>query len=159
MDKREKTERTPSTFEAYSIIIVMILVIGIGASVFEANIKTLLVICAAFNLILAHRCGFTWGKIEEKIGETVGGLAGTIVVMLGIGFVISTWMFSGTAPALVYWLGSLVSPKIIIVLSFILTGIMSMAIGSSFATMGTLGIVLFSAGIAQGFRQALWRRL
>lgn len=33
MDKKEKAVRAPSTFEAYSTIVVMILVIGIGASV------------------------------------------------------------------------------------------------------------------------------
>lgn len=150
MNKKEKEIRKPTRIEAYLIIILMLIIIGIGASVFDANIKILLIICAACNLVLAWRCGYTWKKIEEKMGETVGGLASTIVVMLGIGFVISTWMFSGTAPALVYWLGALVSPNIIMVLSFVLTGIMSLMIGSSFATMGTLGIVLFSAGIAQG---------
>lgn len=150
MNKKERKIRKPTRIESYLIIILMLIIIGIGASVFDANIKILLIICAACNLILAWRCGYTWQMVEEKIGETVGGLASTIVVMLGIGFVISTWMFSGTAPALVYWLGALVSPNVIMVLSFVLTGAMSLMIGSSFATMGTLGIVLFSAGIAQG---------
>jgi len=59
-------------------------------------------------------------------------------------------MISGTAPALVNWLSKLIAPKFILLLSFLLTGIMSSLIGSSFATMGTLGIVMFSTATAQG---------
>ena len=147
---KERPLRMPTSFEAYFTIAFMIVVIGVGASVFEANIKVLLLICAAVNILIAYRCGVTWEAIEKNIGETVGGLGSTIVIILLIGFVISSWMVSGTAPALVYWLSALISAKYIIVLSFVLTTIMSMLIGTSFATMGTLGIVMFSAGIAQG---------
>lgn len=147
---KEKKVRLPSVVEAYGIVAVMVVILGGGSAVFGLEIKVLLLVCAALNQILARRCNKTWDDSIQLFTQKLSDLSGTLVVMLGIGFVIGAWMIAGTAPALVNWLSMLIAPKYILVFAFVLTGIMSSLIGSSFATMGTLGIVMFSTAIAQG---------
>lgn len=147
---KKSVRHLPTTFEAYGIILLMILILGIGSAILGIEIKVLLMLCAAINLLLAKKCGNTWNDSIFLFSQKIADLSGTFIVMIGIGFVIGAWMISGTAPALVNWLSKLIAPKFILLLSFLLTGIMSSLIGSSFATMGTLGIVMFSTAIAQG---------
>ena len=146
----EKAKRLPTTFEAYAVVLAMVIILAVGSAVFGMELKVLLLFCAAINQILAYRCGYNFEDSIKLYSQKISDLAGTLVIMLLIGFVIGTWMLAGTAPALVCWLSSLISPKFILVFSFLLTGIMSSLIGSSFATMGTLGVVMFSTAIAQG---------
>ena len=65
-----------------------------------------------------------------------------IPVLLLIGCVVASWMASGTVGALVYYSLSLISPYLFILFAFLLPSLISMLLGTSFGTVGTIGVIL-----------------
>ncbi|MBE9059414.1 Na+/H+ antiporter NhaC family protein [cf. Phormidesmis sp. LEGE 11477] len=65
-----------------------------------------------------------------------------VQVLLLIGMVTAVWMAAGTVPALVYYGIKLISAQFFILWTFLLTGAVSVLIGTSFGTVGTIGIAL-----------------
>ncbi len=65
-----------------------------------------------------------------------------VKVLLLIGMVTAVWMAAGTVPALVYYGTGLISPRFFILWAFLLTGAVSVLMGTSFGTVGTLGVAL-----------------
>lgn len=145
-----KTKRKPTIMEAYATIVFMLFVVGFGTGKLGLDLKMMLIVCTAFNMVMAVVCHNTWKDIETGIVRKITAMGGCFLILMGIGFLVGTFMMSGTLPVLVSWLAGLISPKIIIVLSFVLCGILSLCIGSSFAAMGTLGVVMFSVANVQG---------
>lgn len=151
MSKEIKEVKKPSVAVAYLVIVVMLIVLGGGVAKLGLNIKIALFICAAFNLVIAMGvCHHPWKDVEDKIVEKITNMGMCFLIIAGIGFIVASFMISGTLPLLVSLLTKLISPKFIIVLSFVLCGILSICVGSSFAAMGTLGVVMFSVASLQG---------
>lgn len=148
--KEKKARRMPSIAEAYGTIAFMLVVVGVGNGYLKLDLKMMLIVCTAFNMVMAAVCHNTWNDIQDGIVRKITSMGGCFLILLGIGFLVGTFMMSGTLPVLVSWLAALISPKYIMVLSFVLVGILSLAIGSSFAAMGTLGVVMFSVANVQG---------
>jgi NhaC family Na+:H+ antiporter len=65
-----------------------------------------------------------------------------VIILLLIGAVTSTWMTAGTVPSLVYYGIEIINPNYFILLAFLLTSLVSLLIGTSFGTVGTIGIAL-----------------
>jgi NhaC family Na+:H+ antiporter len=59
-------------------------------------------------------------------------------------------VFSGTIPAIIYYMVSVINPNFMIVLSFLVTGIVAVLIGTSWGTAGTVGIVMLSIASSMG---------
>lgn len=147
----KKTEKRKATnVEAWSTIIFMIVCLAVGCSVFGFDLKMMMLTSCIFSLLIVWRLGYSWGEIQENICSAWGNVGGMFIVFFGIGFLIASWMCSGTAPVLVLWLAKLVAPEYALVLSFVLVAILSALIGTSFGSMGTLGIVMFSICQVQG---------
>ena len=87
-----------------------------------------------------------WRVFEEKVGENLGNTSGAIIILLSIGALTATWMLSGIVPTMIYYGLKLIHPKIFIVLSFLLCAVVSLLAGSSWTTVGTIGVALFGAG-------------
>ncbi|MEO1400102.1 MAG: Na+/H+ antiporter NhaC family protein [Cyanobacteria bacterium J06635_1] len=64
------------------------------------------------------------------------------IILLLIGVLISTWLAAGTVPALVYYGTELIQPRYFVLSAFILTGLVSTLIGTSFGAAGTIGLAL-----------------
>ncbi|WP_413160892.1 Na+/H+ antiporter NhaC family protein [Capilliphycus salinus ALCB114379] len=64
------------------------------------------------------------------------------IILLLIGAVTSSWMSAGTVPSLVYYGIQIINPHYFILLAFLLTSLVSLLIGTSFGTVGTIGIAL-----------------
>ncbi|NJR24368.1 MAG: Na+/H+ antiporter NhaC family protein [Richelia sp. CSU_2_1] len=73
-----------------------------------------------------------------------------ISILLLIGAVMSVWMAAGTVPMLVYWGIKLINPHYFILSAFILTSLISLIIGTSFATASTIGLALIVAASGSG---------
>jgi NhaC family Na+:H+ antiporter len=63
-------------------------------------------------------------------------------ILLLIGALISTWLAAGTVPALVYYGTQLIHPQYFILSAFLLTALVSVLIGTSFGSAGTIGLAL-----------------
>jgi len=98
-------------------------------------------VAAAVSGIVAVRHGHSWDDIQRSTGEKFAAVLPAILILLSIGMLIGTWMFSGTIPMLVYYGIKLVNPQYMIVTAFLVTAAMSLT-GSSWASAGTIGVAL-----------------
>lgn len=73
-----------------------------------------------------------------------------IYIFILIGMVIASYMQSGTIASLIYYGLNLLTPGIFLAAGFILSSLMSVATGTSWGTVGTIGVVLVGIGGAMG---------
>ncbi|WP_396591948.1 Na+/H+ antiporter NhaC [Allomuricauda sp. R78024] len=86
--------------------------------------------------------GFSWDIIlANAVKKLTKGLP-TILILFAIGIVIGSWIVSGTIPMFVYYGIKLVNPDYIYVLAFIIPIFFSMFTGTSYGSVGTIGVVI-----------------
>ena len=73
-----------------------------------------------------------------------------LYIFILIGMITASWRSSGTIPFIVYHGTSLISPNLIVVASFLLCGLLSTLIGTSFGTSATLGIICMAISNSLG---------
>ena len=137
-----------SLIEAVLPLFTMLVLLVIGGTFLPIGTELLVFImgiAAAVASVIAVRHGHDWEEIQRSAGDKFANVLPVILILLSIGLLIGTWMFSGTIPALVYYGVQLVNPRFMIITAFLITAIMSMT-GSSWAAAGTIGVALM--GIA-----------
>jgi NhaC family Na+:H+ antiporter len=70
-----------------------------------------LLLTAAVAGILAFRNGHGWEEIQKEAGNKLAGALPAIIILLAIGVLVGSWMFSGTIPLMVYYGIEFVSPR------------------------------------------------
>ena len=71
-----------------------------------------------------------------------------IFIFVFVGMIIGTWMLSGTIPMMLYYGLKWMDPNMYLVSAFLLTSLVSLCTGTSFGSVGTVGLALI--GVAQG---------
>lgn len=102
-----------------------------------------------FALISIKR-GFSIKSILEMIykGSRKSFIILRIFILIGV--ITSLWMASGTIPGIVYYGIRLISPNFFILSAFLITCLVSFLLGTSFGTVGTIGIAMFLMAKAGG---------
>jgi NhaC family Na+:H+ antiporter len=93
-------------------------------------------------IIIGIRRGF---KLKSLIIMAFRGGKKSLVVLkifVLIGGITAAWMASGTVPAIVYYGLKLLRPDLFILSAFLISAFVSFLIGTSFGTIGTVGIAL-----------------
>ncbi|MGL5580310.1 MAG: Na+/H+ antiporter NhaC family protein [Cetobacterium sp.] len=67
-----------------------------------------------------------------------------VFIFVLLGALSASWFISGTIPALIYYGIKIINPNYFYVFSFLITSLFSFLIGSSFGTVGTIGLVMVS---------------
>ncbi|MFC4075932.1 Na+/H+ antiporter NhaC [Salinithrix halophila] len=99
--------------------------------------------------------GADWRTLEKGMTSgIVKGLAPILILMM-VGLVIASWMYSGTVPTMLvyglYW----IQPEWFGLSALFLTILVSTFCGSSFTTVGTVGVALMGMAQAMGISPAL----
>lgn len=139
-----------SLFEAALPLLTMLACLVLGGVFFPIGTELLvfvMFIAAAVAGLIAARHGHDWDAIQRSTGTKFATVLPVILILLSIGMLIGTWMFSGTIPMLVYYGVQLVNPRFMIITAFLVTGMMSMT-GSSWAAAGTIGVALMGVATA-----------
>lgn len=142
--------KTISLFEAALPLLTMLACLVLGSVFFPIGTELLvfvMFIAAAVAGLIAARHGHDWDAIQRSTGTKFATVLPVILILLSIGMLIGTWMFSGTIPMLVYYGVQLVNPRFMIITAFLVTGMMSMT-GSSWAAAGTIGVALMGVATA-----------
>ncbi|RDY24007.1 Na+/H+ antiporter NhaC [Romboutsia maritimum] len=146
---KEKTRRKATLFDAMIPIFFLVLFLAISILKYGASPHVPLVggaIVAA--LVAVFRLGYDWNELEESMFSTIKMAMQAILIIMIIGILIGTWIISGVVPSMIYWGLEILSPGIFLVATTLICCIVSLATGSSWSTMGTVGVALL--GIGQG---------
>ena len=114
-----------------------------------------LLMTGAFAGIIAIILGHKWVDIRKQVINVIGEAMPSILILLLIGALAGTWMISGVVPTLVYYGLEILNPKFFLVVAVIISAIVSVATGSSWSTIATIGVALFSIGVAMGFNSGM----
>ncbi len=77
-----------------------------------------------------------------------------ILIILAVGIIVGSWMFSGTVPALIYYGLYLLNPSYFLISAFFISAVTSVATGTAWAPASTAGIALISIGNQLGIPPA-----
>ena len=94
--------------------------------------------------------GYDFKVLIKKSFEGVLTVKNILLVFILIGMITALWRASGTIAYIVYMGSKLISPSILILLTFLLCSILSFLIGTSLGTAATMGVICVSIGKAMG---------
>ncbi len=109
-------------------------------------------VCVAISMIVYK---MSWSSFEMSIQATVGDAAVSVLILLMIGMMSSTWMISGVVPTLIYYGVQIMSPAVFLPCACIISSLISVMTGTSWTTIATIGIALLGIGDALGVPSAL----
>ena len=118
----------------------------------------LLKLSVVYALIIGYMIFVIYGLIKghnlivliKKSFEGVLTVKNILLVFILIGMITALWRASGTIAYIVYMGSKLISPSILILLTFLLCSILSFLIGTSLGTAATMGVICVSIGKAMG---------
>ncbi len=121
-------------------------------------VSLLLNFSVVYALIIGYMIFVIYGLIKghnlivliKKSFEGVLTVKNILLVFILIGMITALWRASGTIAYIVYMGSKLISPSILILLTFLLCSILSVLIGTSLGTAATMGVICASIGKAMG---------
>jgi Na+:H+ antiporter, NhaC family len=114
-----------------------------------------LILASTLAGLLAFRTGLAWIDIERKIVETIKSAMPSMLILLMIGSLAGSWMISGVVPAMIYYGLDIISPRMFLFTAVMVSAIVSVATGSSWSTVATIGVALLGIGTAIGINEAV----
>jgi len=151
--RSSKAVRLPSLLQSLTPIAVLIMLLTLSIILFgedssQGANQVALTFSAAVAAIIAIYNGERWREILEAIVNGISTAMGALLILFAIGAMIGTWSMSGTVPAMIYYGSQLLSPTVFYPTACLICALVSVSIGSSWTTAGTIGIGLM--GVSQG---------
>jgi NhaC family Na+:H+ antiporter len=106
-----------------------------------------LMLAAGVASLVGLYLGMSWRDLEHAMVEGITLALKACLILLAVGSLIGSWMLAGTAPAVIYFGLGILDPAWFYPAVLIICSLVSLAIGSSWTTAGTIGLALI--GIAQ----------
>ncbi len=138
-------------FPVICLIALIVYGILIGPHVFKQKafpLEFIFILASVIAMAQLRWMGYKWEEITKSIIDKIGNAMPAILVLLSIGLVIGSWIACGTIPMLVYYGIKLIHPDFIYVIAFIVPVIFSTLTGTSWGSVGTVGVVLIGVAIS-----------
>ncbi|MFV0517475.1 MAG: Na+/H+ antiporter NhaC [Aminipila sp.] len=140
--------RETKLWEALVTFSGLIVVMAVGILKFQVAPHIPMFIGVIFAALMALRIGYKWKDIEQSMIDGISRAMQAIMILAIIGMLIGVWLLAGVVPTMIYYGLQLLSPSIFLIAALLICSITSLATGTSWGTMGTMGIALM--GIASG---------
>src|SRR5262245_11904683 len=146
-----RVPREPSYAQVIFPLVLLIALIAAsvylyGLDALNGPLQVALIVCSMVTALIIIRNGHTWAEIDEAGKKGLSSIVSAIFILLAVGALIGTWNMSGTIPTLVYYGIQWINPNWYYFTTALICAAVSLSIGSSWTTAGTIGVGL--VGIA-----------
>lgn len=149
-------EKKKASLTLSSLAIVLIVAfIAVGIGVFNVNIAILLFLCWMIMWPFAAHLGYSFSEMESFAYEMAQKCIAPAAIILAVGMMIASFMAAGTVPTILVAGLKLITPKFFLALTFVMCCIMSVIMGTSWGTLGTVGIAMMGVGAGLGVNPAI----
>lgn len=152
-------QRNPSILQ--SIIPIFVLLTLILCNVIFIPDDTLaganqlsLLFASSVAVVIAVYNRVSWDEIMHEIVRTISSALPAIMILLMVGILSGSWMISGIIPTMIYYGLDILQPAYFLPACVVITAAVSVATGSSWSTVATIGVALIGIGAAMDFNEA-----
>ena len=152
-------EPSPSLAEALIPVTVLVGMLAASVAVFGDDSsygpnQIALLLAAALAGLLGMRRGVRWPELQKGIVDAITIALPAMLILLMVGALIGAWILSGTVPYLILLGTNLLAPQWFYPAACLICAVVSLSIGSSWTTAGTIGVALIGAGQAMDMSPA-----
>lgn len=143
-------DRRPSLAAALVPVLAVVAFLGVGSAVLGLDPHAPLLWSIAFVGAFGVWLGYDWDDLFDGIANgLVMGLQALLIIFTIYGL-IATWVSAGTIPGLMYFGLETLTPATFLPAAAVVAAVVAFAIGSSWTTVGTLGVAFVGIGAGLG---------
>lgn len=141
------------------IAVLVVLLVG-AITVFGDNAimgpnQMALLMAAAVAAMIARHNGHSWDELTASINRGIHNAMTAIVILLSVGSLIGVWILAGTVPSMIYYGLGLLSPEWFYLSACVISAVVSLCVGSSWTTAGTIGVGLMGTATTMDLSPAM----
>ena len=126
-----------------------------GLDALDGPVQVALIFCDILVALIITKNGHSWDDVAKSAQAAMGSVTTPFFILFGIGALIGTWNMSGTIPTMVYYGIHLLHPAYFYVATLVICTVISLGIGSSWTTAGTIGVGLVGLATMVGVSPAI----
>lgn len=155
VDIPETDGRTPSFAYSVAACLAFLIIVCLGLVVFKVDTVVTAISGLVVVVLMSRLIGYKFADQEKMMMHNVWRTMPAMFILASVGVVVGSWIAAGTIPALIYYGLKVITPTLFLPLGLILCSVMSMAVGSSWGTVSTLGIVFMGIGASLNIPPAM----
>jgi len=140
--------KSPTFLHGLVSLGVIVFMISCGMFVYDISLHSIIFLCLVWIGFNAAALGFSYIEIQEMMNKAISQALPALYIFILIGMIIASFMQSGTIATLIYYGLDWLSPGSFLLVGLILCCLMSVLTGTSWGTVGTLGVVFMGIGSA-----------
>lgn len=140
--------KTPSFGSALGLLAVIFIIFAVGIGLLNYPVEFTLLCITAVTCFHARYYGGSWGDVMKALVGRIKDAVPAILILLSIGMLIGCWMVSGTIVLMVYYGLAAINPAYLYLTAFLVTVCISTFTGTSWGTVGTIGVALMAVASA-----------
>ncbi len=142
--------RMPKMWEALLTLAFLVAMLAIGIMVYGVDPHVPMFVGTMGAALMALRLGYKWQEVEQAMFSGINKAMQSIIILAIIGILIGVWLDAGTVPAMIYYGLKILKPSIFFIATLLICSITSLATGTSWGTIGTMGVALMGIGYGLG---------
>ena len=145
-----KEKRMPKLWEALLTLAILIAALAVGIIIFGVDPHVPMFVGVMAAAIMALHLGYKWDEVEKSMMDGIYKALQSICILIIVGILIGVWINAGVVPTMIYYGLKVLKPAIFFIACVLICSITSLATGTSWGTMGTMGVALMGIGFGLG---------
>ena len=154
-NKSNREPRMPKVWESCITLGALIGVLAIGIVIFKASVHVPMFLGVCVAAVMALYLGHKWDSIEKMMMDGIYKALQSVCILIIVGILVGVWINAGVVPTMIYYGLKIMHPAIFFIACVLICSITSLATGSSWGTMGTMGVALMGIGFGLGMNSGM----
>lgn len=142
--------KTPSFGYSLFVCFTFLGMVFLGMIIFKIDTIITALSGLLIVVLLSFKLGHKFASLEKMMVYNIWKTMPAMLILVSVGAVVGSWISAGTIPALIYYGLKFITPTVFLPVGLIMCSVMSLAVGTSWGTASTLGIVFMGIGASLG---------
>lgn len=145
----------PKLWEALITMGVLVAALAVGIIIFGVDPHVPMFLGVIGAVLMSLHLGYKWEEIEKSMMDGIYKALQSVMILIIVGILIGVWIDAGVVPSMVYYGLKILKPSIFFIAVVLICSITSLATGTSWGTMGTMGVAFMGIGFGLGMNPAM----
>jgi len=155
MENKNKIPRMPKLWEAVLTLGILVILMAVAILVYGADPHIPMFLGALVAAMMSLRIGYKWEDVERFMLDGIQRVLQSLIILIVIGILVGVWLNAGVVPTMIYYGLKILNPTIFLVATVLVCSVTSLATGTSWGTVGTVGVALMGIGVGLGINPAM----